>query len=298
MDVLLNIRAFLATAQTGSFSAAARQLDVAPSVITKRVGQLEWRVRAQLFDRTTRKVTLTEAGEKYMPKLRLLMMDFDDTLSGIATASGSLAGHIRVKVPTTIGLLYLGKILIAFQKNNPRISVEVVLMDRSVNPIEEGFDIAIGAMTASYGNAVDEPLCAYPRIICASPDYIARKGKPDHPTDLVNHDCLIFLPMGSLWSFQSSRGAIQVGVASTFSANDSQILLTAAQEGVGITILAKHIVMPMIRSGELVPLLDEFPLSDLWLKALVPVNRIDVPRIQALVNWLKLELSPVPPWER
>jgi DNA-binding transcriptional LysR family regulator len=298
MDILLNIRAFLATAQTGSFSAAARHLGVAPSVITKRVGQLEWRVRAQLFDRTTRKVTLTEAGEKYMPKLRLLMMDFDDTLSGIATSSGSLAGHIRVKVPTTIGLLYLGKILIGFQQKHPRISLEVVLMDRSVNPIEEGFDVAIGAMTASYGNAVDEPLCAYPRIICASPAYIARKGMPAHPTDLVNHDCLIFLPIGVLWSFESSRGSIQVAVSATFSANDSQLLLAAAQEGMGITISPKHIVMPLIERGELVPLLEDFQMSDLWLKAMVPVNRINVPRIQALVNWLKLELSPIPPWER
>lgn len=298
MDMLLNIKAFLATAQTGSFSAAARQIGVAPSVVTKRVGQLEWRVRSQLFERTTRKVTLTEAGEKYMPKLRLLMADFDDTLSGIATVAGSLSGHIRVKVPTTIALLYVGKMLIAFQQNNPRISVEVVLMDRSVNPIEEGFDIAIGAMTASYRNAVDEPLCAYPRMICASPSYIARKGRPEHPTDLANHDCLIFLPTGSLWSFDSPRGAIQVGVSSIFSANDSQILLAAAQEGIGISILARHIAMPLISSGELVPLLEEFPLSDLWLKALIPVNRINVPRIQALVSWLKLQLSPIPPWER
>jgi DNA-binding transcriptional LysR family regulator len=298
MDVLLNIKAFLATAQTGSFSAAARQLAVAPSVVTKRVGQLEWRVKAQLFDRTTRKVSLTEAGEKFLPKLRLLVSDFDDTLSGMATSNGSLAGHIRVKVPTTIGLLYLGKILIGFQQQHPRISIEVVLMDRSVNPIEEGFDIAIGAMTASYANAVDEPLCAYPRMICAAPGYLARKGRPEQPGDLVNHDCLIFLPMGALWSFESSRGAIQVGVASTFSANDSQILLTAAQEGLGVTILARHIAAPLINSGELVSLLDGYPLSDLWLKALVPVNRVNVPRVQALVAWLKLQLSPVPPWER
>jgi DNA-binding transcriptional LysR family regulator len=271
---------------------------VAPSVITKRVSQLEWRVKAQLFDRTTRKVTLTEAGEKFLPKLRLLVSDFDDTLSGLATASGSLAGNIRVKVPTTIGLLYLGKILIAFQQQHPRISIEVVLIDRSVNPIEEGFDIAIGAMTASYANAVDQPLCAYPRVICAAPDYLARRGRPEHPGDLVNHDCLIFLPMGALWSFESSRGAIQVGVTSSFSANDSQILLAAAQEGLGVTILAKHIVAPLIESGALVPLLDGYPLSDLWLKALVPVNRVNVPRIQALVAWLQLQLSPIPPWER
>ena len=298
MDVLLNIKAFLATAQTGSFSAAARQIGVAPSVITKRVGQLEWRVRSQLFERTTRKVTLTEAGQKYLPKLRLLMMDFDDTLSGIATAAGSLSGHIRIKVPTTIGLLYLGQMLIAFQQENPRISVEVVLMDRSVNPIEEGFDIAIGAMTASYGNAIDEPLCPYPRLVCAAPAYLARKGRPEHPTDLVNHDCLIFLPIGALWSFDSGRGAIQVGVSSTFSANDGQILLAAAHAGLGVCILARHIVLPSIASGALVPLLDAYPLSDLWLKALVPVNRSKVPHVQALVHWLKLHLSPIPPWDR
>ncbi|HUY04113.1 MAG TPA: LysR family transcriptional regulator [Rhodocyclaceae bacterium] len=298
MDILLNIKAFLATAQTRSFSAAARQLGVAPSVITKRVSQLEWRVRSQLFVRTTRKVTLTEAGEKYLPKLRLLMIDFDDTLSGIASVSGSLAGNIRVKVPTTIGLLYLGKMLIAFQQKNPHVSIEVVLMDRSVNPVAEGFDIVIGALTASYGNTVHEPLCAYPRLTCASPAYLQRKGRPEHPNDLVNHDCLIMLPIGPIWSFESSRGSIQVEVSSIFSTNDNQILLTAAREGMGVAILAKYMAMPAILSGELVPVMDEFPLPDLWLKAMIPVNRINEPRIRALLDWLKLQLSPIPPWER
>ena len=296
MDVLLNIKAFLATAQTGSFSAAARQIGVAPSVITKRVGQLEWRVRSQLFDRTTRKVTLTESGQKYMPKLRLLMMDFDDTLSGIATDSGSLSGHIRVKVPTTIGLLYLGQLLIAFQQNNPRISVEVVLIDRSVNPVEEDFDIAIGAMPASYANVIDEPLSPYPRVLCAAPSYLAERGEPKHPIDLIGHDCLVFQTTGLTWSFASPRGLINVDVHSRFSANDSQILQAAACRGLGITMIASYIARPAIERGELKTLLPDFPVPELWLKALVPTNKIKKVAVQNLLQWIKDRMQPAPPW--
>ena len=297
MDLLDNIKAFLATAQTGSFSAAARQAGVAPSVITKRVNQLEWKLQTRLFERTTRKVALTEGGENFLPRFRKLIAEFDETLQGASGVTDTLAGHIRVKVPTTIGLLYLGKMLAAFQQQHPRITLEVVLIDKSVNPIEEGFDIAIGALTASYGNVVDEPLCPYPRIACAAPSYLARKGMPSHPTDLVGHDCLTVLPIGSLWTFTSRRGAIQVGVTPAFSSNDSQLLLAAAQAGNGITILAKHIVVPLIQTGDLVPVLQDFPIADLWLKALIPVNRVDVPRVRALMSWLKSQILPIPPWE-
>lgn len=297
MDTLVNLQAFVAVAETGSFSEAARRAGLAPSVIAKRIAQLEWRIRAPLFTRSTRKLTLTDVGERYLPELRHLVRQMDDTLNGMAQASGELEGHIRIKIPTTLGVLYLGDLLNRFLQNQPRISMEVVLADRSVNPVEEGFDLAIGARPESYGQVQDHPLCPIRRRLCAAPSYLARKGAPRNPVDLLAHDCLVLATTGTRWELQGPQGLVGVEVAAKLRSNDGVALHAAARAGQGIALLADYLVEPDLRSGALQEVLPDMRLPDLWLKALVPVNRIDLPRIQALLQWLRLQLGPVPPWQ-
>jgi DNA-binding transcriptional LysR family regulator len=295
MDTLLNLKAFVETAREGSFSAAARKLGVAPSMLTKRVDQLEWRIRAKLFTRTTRKVILTDAGKLFLPRIRFLVQELDDVMGGVANSASELAGRIRVKVPTTLGVTYLSRTLTAFQDKYPNISLNVMTMDRSVNPAEEEFDIAIGALPEVYAGVVDEPLCLYPRLACAAPAYLAKHGTPQHPTELVNHDCLIFGPSGASWSFESDGGVLVVEGKSNFTANNSHILLVAAREARGVAVLARAIVAPALEAGELIPILEDYPIPDLWLRALVPKTRINAPHVRALLDWLKAELSSSPP---
>ncbi len=190
MDTLLNIKAFLATARAGSFSAAARELGVAPSVIVKRINRLEDQMRAQLFLRSTRKLTLTDTGERYFPRYQTIVGEVENAINGAASATDRIEGHLRVKCPTTLALLNFGEILNDFQVAHPGIAIDLVLIDRSVNPVEEDFDIAIGAMPASYANVIDEPLSPYPRVLCAAPSYLEARGEPKHPIDLIGHDCL------------------------------------------------------------------------------------------------------------
>ena len=140
-----------------------------PSVVSKRIDQLEWRIRAPLFTRTTRKLTLTDVGDRYLHTVRQAIRQVDDALAGMARANGSLEGHIRVKIPTTLGILYLSDLLNSFLLSQPMISMDIVLADRSVNPIEEGFDIAIGALPELYGQVQDRPLCLMKRRLCAAP---------------------------------------------------------------------------------------------------------------------------------
>jgi DNA-binding transcriptional LysR family regulator len=192
VDTLLNIKAFLTTARAGSFSAAARELGVAPSVIVKRINRLEDQMRAQLFLRSTRKLTLTETGERYFPRYQSIVGEVEDAINGAASSAQQLEGLLRVKCPTTLAILNFGAILSDFQVAHPGITVELALIDRSVNPVEEDFDIAIGAMPASYANVIDEPLSPYPRVLCASPSYLEARGEPKHPIDLIGHDCLTF----------------------------------------------------------------------------------------------------------
>jgi DNA-binding transcriptional LysR family regulator len=298
MDTLANLKAFVATADAGSFSAAARQLGIVPSVVSKRVDQLEWRVKAPLFIRTTRKLTLTDVGERYLRTVREVIGQVDDALAGMARSSGELEGHIRVKVPTTLGTLYLSSLLNVFLQSQPMISMDIVLADRSVNPIEESFDIAIGARPELYGRVQDRPLCLLKRRLCAAPAYLEKRGTPQHPGDLMEHDCLVFTTSGTRWEFQSAQGLIGIDVRAKLHTNDGAALCRAAIAGSGITVLGEYLVGAALQSGDLVELLPAYEVPSVWLKALVPADRVELPRIRMLLDWLEQGLKPVAPWEK
>jgi DNA-binding transcriptional LysR family regulator len=297
VDTVTNLKAFLAVAGSGSFSAAARQLAVAPSVVTKRIDQLEWAAKVELFTRSTRRVMLTEVGERLVPRVRAAVAELDEVLAEMARPRRDLEGHLRVKVPTTLTVLYLGTILGRFQAQHPRVSLDVVLTDRPLNPVEEGFDLAVVAFPASFGGVVDEPLCPLRRLACASPAYLAARGVPRHPRELARHDTLNFLPTGPVWTFRSDRGPISVELAPKLGANDNQVLLAAAREGNGVALLPSYVALPALRAGELEQVLDAFPVPEMWVKALVPENRVQIPRVRALLAFLKGSLGHTPPWE-
>jgi DNA-binding transcriptional LysR family regulator len=287
MDTIRNIKAFLLVARTNSISVAARQLGVVPSVITKRIDRLEDQMGVPLLQRSTRGISLTGAGAARLPRLQTLVTELDAIFQESQVSTSEMEGHLRIKSPTTIAILDLGEMLTRFQIAHPKISIELVMLDRSVNPIEEGFDLAIGALPTSYPGVIDEPLCPYPRVVCASPAYLERRYTPQHPRDLVQHDCLTFATTGLNWTFESRRGLINVDVKAKLSANDSQLLLRAAVAGMGIARIATHIARPSIERGELVTLLPDYPVPEFWVKALIPKNRIDKPAVRQLVGILK-----------
>ncbi|CDN54525.1 Transcriptional regulator [Neorhizobium galegae bv. officinalis bv. officinalis str. HAMBI 1141] len=290
LDTLINIRTFLAVARSGSFSAAGRHLGVAPSVVTKRVSRLEDQMRVKLFIRSTRQIILTEVGERYLPRYQSLVKEIDDAISGAAAVAQRIEGHLRIKAPTTVTIAFLARILSDFQQENPNVTMDLALVDRSVNPAEEGYDIALGALPASYSNVIDEPLCPYPRKLCAAPDYLENRGLPKHPRDLVDHICLTFHATGSTWSFLSPGGPIDVEVRSAFSANDTQILHDLALRGRGVAMVANYVAEESIRSGKLIELLPDFPVAELWLKALIPQTQARKPTVRALMEWLRIHM--------
>jgi DNA-binding transcriptional LysR family regulator len=298
MDTILNMKAFVATARGGSFSEAARQLSVAPSVISKRVNQLEWQLRSRLLERTTRRVRLTEVGEQYLPTIRGIINEYEDLVAGSLRAPGELQGHIRVKSPAALTTLHLHKTYTEFQREHPRVTLEIVLIDRSVNPIEEGFDLVLGILPASFENVVEEALLPYPRVICASPAYLAEHGEPQHPRDLANHEAVVFQPAGANWSFQTKRGPVSVPVRAKISSNDIMMVVEAAKDGRGVALLSRLIAKEALREGSLVPILTDFPLPDHWLKAFIPKSRVGLARVQALLTAIRGSFAPIPPWEQ
>lgn len=295
MDTLVNMRAFVSTARSGSFSAAARDAGVAPSVITKRISQLEHQLGAILFRRSTRVLKLTELGSELLPRCLKLMADFDETLQS-TRRRGRIEGRLRIKSPSTVTSLLLGGLFSEFVLSNPGVVVDLVLLDRSVNPIEESFDLAISARSATYPNVTDVPLSPYPCVLCASPAYLETAPPLGHLRDLVDHGALVSVLYGNTWRFDSPNGEVAVDVRPRLSANDGRVLLEAALRGVGVAILPAFVAEAAIAAGTLRTLLLETPPASMWLKALVPATRIADPIVASLLSFLKARLADPLTW--
>ncbi len=274
MDTYLNFKAFQAAAKSGSFSRAARELGLAVSVVTKRVNQLEHQLHAALFERTTRRLTLTGSRAALSRTVASLLAEFDDLLKGPSRDAREIGDFLRIKAPTSLTFFHLRHVFDAYQEAFPKVRLEIVLMDRAVDPVLEGFDVSIGAhWNLTFAGVLEKPLCPLRRIVCASPDYVAKHGTPAHPRDLSDHHCLSFIPTGNAWSFEGRHGPITVEVTPHLASNDGHMLVDAALNGRGIAVASAYIVKDMVRSGRLLPLRPDFPIPDLWIKAGQPHAR-------------------------
>ena len=298
IDTLLTINAFIRVARLGSFTAAARELKAAPSVVTKRISQLEKQLGTRLIVRSTRGLSLTSAGERYLPRFVRLVGVHDEIFNAPEASSRRVEGVLRIQSPPTITSMFMGTILTNFQMKHPGVDMEIVLMERSVNPLEEGFDLALGAWPVSYPNIVDVPLCRYELVTVCAPSYLRGRERPQHPTDLVEHQCLTTVLFRTSWGFTHSRGSMNVEVHSRMQSSDSRMVRDAARMGMGITILPRFLVNEDLREGTLVRLLEDFPVTVYWLKVLVPRMKMNRPAVSELVSFLKDSMQPVPPWER
>jgi DNA-binding transcriptional LysR family regulator len=286
-DSLLNMKAFLATARAGSFSEAGRQLGIAPSVVTKRVGQLEWSLRTTLLRRSTRRLKLTEVGERYLEAIRQIVREYDEMAAGIMRSPHELEGQLRIKAPASPPVIDLAQLLASFQNKYPRVTLDVVLVDRTVNPVEEGFDIVLTMMPSSFDGVLEEPLHVFERMLCAAPSYLARRGHPRHVRDLVNHECIVFSPIGPAWTFEGRNGMTTVAVRPHLVTNSGTLVIDSLCAGNGIGVVPRSAAAGRLAAGALVEVLPEFQIPDLWLKALVPATRSNLARVQILLACIR-----------
>ncbi|CCD92411.1 putative Transcriptional regulatory protein (LysR substrate binding domain) [Bradyrhizobium sp. ORS 375] len=286
-DSLLNMKAFVATARSGSFSEAARQLRLAPSVVTKRVTQLEWSLKCKLLRRSTRRLQLTEVGERYLETMQQIVREYDEMAAGVKRSPDEIEGQIRIKAPGSQMAIDLCGLLATFQTKYPRITLDALLVDRTVNPVEEGFDIVLTMMPSSFHGVIEEPLLAYPRVLCAAPSYLARRGQPRHVRDLADHDCLVFAPMGQVWTFDGKSGLTTVAVRPRLLTNNHALLVECLSAGGGIAIASRAAMASRLRSGALIEVLPEVVVPDLWVKALVPTARANLARVQTLLSTIR-----------
>lgn len=275
MNSVENFRAFLAVVESGSFSGAARRLGISPSVITKRVGAVEEEVGELLFVRSTRRLELTATGRELISLARDFLSAYERMVNVTAHNARELSGSLRIKAPISFTVHFIGEVLNEFLLEHPKISIDLQLTNRPVNPLTENLDMVITGLPTSFDGVDEVPLCPFRRIVCAAPSYLEQMGEPVHPSDLQNHRCLLYsyVEPNRVWIFKSAQtGNIDVSVNGQFHTNDIETMHCAAVSGLGIAILPRYRAQASLHKGELIEILGLYELPDLWIKIQRPTH--------------------------
>ncbi len=301
MDQLHAMEIFVEVARLRSFSAAGRRLGLSRAMVSKHVMQLEAKLDARLLHRSTREVSLTDAGLAFLAPCIATVEQARAAARAIAPAGAALAGPLRIQAPSSFGSAWLADALARFSLRHPGLTPSLYVDDALLDPIRHGFDLTIrvGGIPDSSGLAM-RTLAPCRGVLCASPAYLAQHGVPREPEDLARHRCLHFshLTDGTSWHFARGAERRTVKVAAGFTANNGLVLHTAALRGLGIVYGTTFLAWQDLLGGALVPVLGdwELPLND--LSALYPASRQLSPKVRALVDFLVEEYQPAPPWDR
>lgn len=301
IERLTGLIAFARAASLGSYTAAARSLSVSPSAVSKSIQRLEQNFGLRLFSRTTRSLTLTPEGRDLLERTQRLLREAEGIEQGVAAARAEPAGMLKVTAPLPVGVNILAPALPAFRQRHPKVSVDVRLSDRYVDLIEEGVDVAIRV-----GDPGDTRLIARrlaPHRICAfaSPNYLRERGVPQHPNDLLQHDCVNFRYQSTgqeaVWPFNLGSKLIESTPPSALIIDTSDAVVAALAAGAGIGISATYIAAACVERRELVPVLHEFAYDRFHLHAVWPESRRGNPAVKAFVAFLQ-DVFPSPaPWD-
>ncbi len=294
MDKIETMRTFSAVAQEGSFTAAARRLGMSTKLASKYVQQLESKLETQLFNRTTRSVTLTDVGTAYLERCRPILDQVDELESLVRERQTSLAGPIRMTAPTAFGSTRLTQALIPFMRDHTDVHIDLKLSDNRIALVEEGFDLAIRIGALRDSTLIARKLADMPLIVSASPDYLTRHGRPKNPKALATHNCLIDENQSDamVWRFQSGRGEIAVRVSGPLRANSPGAIAQMVEGGLGIARSPQYVVEQALKDGRLEHLLPEFTTEGFGLYALYPPNRHLTARVRSLIDHLARFMGP------
>lgn len=288
MDKLGAMRAFVKVAETGSFSAAASLLGRSKAVISKQLAMLEAALGVQLLVRTTRRVRLSEAGRAYLERCAPLLADLEELESSVQQSQSSPRGLLRVAGPQTFSELHLASPLRAFLTRYPELEVELVLTDRLVDLVEQGFDVALRIGELEDSRLLARRLADSSIVICAAPAYLARRGVPRTPEALAEHDLVLDsnLRQPQTWRFQRGSRTVGVRVAGRLQVNSAVMVRHFLLEGAGIGLCPGFVVEDDIAAGRLVPVLEKFAGYRLGIYALYPHTRHVPRRVRVFVDFL------------
>jgi len=301
MDRFLQLSALVRTVDRGSQAAAARELGVTPAMVGRYIQALEDRLGTRLLNRTTARQSLTEAGAAFHARATGILEQMEEAETSAADGQAEPRGTLRVNAPMSFGARHLAAAIAEFSRRNQKLQVELVLNDRVVDLVEEGYDVAVRIGLLAESGLIARRLSPCRLVVCAAPAYLERRGWPAAPADLQGHDCLMYAyaSNGGVWRFGGAPGQRdeEVRVSGSLVANNGDALLAAALAGQGVILQPTFIVGDALRDGRLVQLLPGWRLADLNVYAVYPSTRHLSPKVRSFVDFLAARFRDPPPWE-
>ncbi len=300
MDRAAEMTAFVRAVETGGFSAAARDIGLTPSALSKLVTRLEDRLGARLLHRTTRRLQLTAEGEAFYARARPILTAMDEAEAEVTQAGASPRGLLRLHCGSTFGMHQLAPAIPRFLERHPAVEIDITISDQPLGAMEEAMDLAIRIGPLDESSLVARRICNLERVICASPAYLERHGTPRTPDELQQHNCLWITSLPALrrWPFDTDDGIRVVHVGGNVAANNAETILQLALAGVGVTRLSDVVVAEAIRRGTLVQILTDWHhVEPVPLFATYPSGRNLSPKVRAMVDFLVEEFGGAP-WRR
>lgn len=292
MDRLQAMKVFERVASEGGFAAAARALDMSPPVVTRLVAELEAQLGTRLFQRTTRRVALTEAGEVYLARVRQILQDVDEADAMVSAHTHELAGRLRVHTQPVLASYVIAPLLAGFRQRHPGIVIDIEVESDRDPPIED-YDVTLMGVDISFdADLVARKVVESEVILVAAPAYLARQGTPGQPADLSGHACLRLKRAGvspsvwRLWRDSAPGKVVEVSVDPVLSANHTDTLLRAALDGAGITSISMEIVAPYLARGEMVRVLSPWVTGQLAMYAVLPSRKFIPQRTRVFLDYL------------
>ena len=291
MDRLTAMSSFVRVVECGSFAAAAAGADLSPAMIGNHIRYLEQRLGERLLNRSTRQQVLTDFGRGYYERCRHILQEVE-AAEAEHSCDGELSGVLRVTAPMALGTTVLPAAITRYVRENVGMKVDLVLGDDRLDLLTERMDIALRIGALADSTLVQRALPPVPQVPCAAPDYLARRGVPQTPCELIEHDCLDFCTTGpSVWRFQTPAGLEPVPISGPVRANSGQALRLFARDGLGIVMPPWPLIKRDLEEGTLCEVLRGYTPEPLPLHLLALPGRMDTPKVRHFVNIVSEDLS-------
>lgn len=292
---IVDIIAFVRVVETGAFARAAERMGLSKPVLSRRVARLEERLGARLLTRTARGARPTDIGAAYYARASAILAELEAAEETVAEAVTQIAGPIRLSAPLSFGVEYLAPALAEFAARHPEVELDVALEDRNVDLAAGGYDLAIRIGTLPDSALVARRIAPVRKVLVASPAYLADAGRPERPADLSAHRTLLY--GNESWRFRVDGRWETARISPRLRTNNGEMLRAAAEAGLGLCILPTFIASPALAAGRLEVVMEDCPLEEAGLYALMPPGRAATARVRALVDFLVGSFGPEPEWD-
>ncbi|MBC3877457.1 LysR family transcriptional regulator [Undibacterium sp. FT79W] len=287
MDRLIAMQVFTEVAKSGSFTATADKLDMSRAMVTRYVSELEQWLGARLLQRTTRRVTLTDAGENCLRRSEQMMALMENMEEETGSHEGELRGQLRITCSMSFAYAQIAAAIVEFLKRYPQLKIDLNISEGALNLVDARIDLAIRISAEPDPSLIGRVLAPCSSVLVASPAYLRAHGMPQTPAELAAHRGLSYANFGkSVWTLRRGEELVSVRISSYFSANEATALLCAAQAGGGIALQPVYLAKPHLEDGSLQVVLPEWQLPDMSIYALYPSRKHLSPAVRALLDFL------------